>query len=298
MITPLLIGAGFGLGLWALIVWAFPPRLALSVVLSRLNTATPQPRLITTTTGTGWVFRLGRPLVGPLAAIGLPNPSLRKDLVVTSRSVEQHLADKVVLAIAGVVLPPVVQLALTVIGIPLPWVIPLIGCLLLGVGGFMLPDLAVRRDAARRRATFRMALSAYLNLIRITLAGGAGVDGALSDAAGVGQGWAFTQLRRALTTAHLTRTTPWSALRQLGEELDVRELTELSASVTLAGTEGAKVRASLAAKASALRTHELTDAEGDAQAATERMSLPVIVLFMGFLLFIGYPALAQVIGAL
>lgn len=298
MITPLMIGAGFGLGLWALIVWAFPPRPGLGELLSRLDTAPTRPRITTITIRGGWASRLGRPLIGPLAAAGLPNPGLRKDLAVTGRSVEQHLADKVVLAIAGVLLPPVVQLAFTVIGIPLPWVIPLIGCLVLGLGGFVLPDLAVRRDAARRRSNFRVALSAYLNLIRITLAGGAGVDGALSDAASVGRGWAFTQLRRALTTAHLTRATPWSALRQLGEELDVRELTELSASVTLAGTEGAKVRASLAAKASALRTHELTDAEGEAQAATERMSLPVIVLFMGFLLFIGYPAIAQVIGAL
>ena len=52
----------------------------------------------------------------------------------------------------------------------------------------------------------------------------------------------------------------------------------LAASVSLAGTEGAKVRQSLAAKAAALRTHQLTDAEGSAQAATERMSLPVVLL--------------------
>ena len=81
----------------------------------------------------------------------------------------------------------------------------------------------------------------------------------------------------------------------LGSELGISELTELAASVTLAGTEGAKVRASLTAKAAALRTRQLTDAEATAQAATERMSLPVVLLFGGFLLLIGFPAVAHVL---
>ena len=44
-----------------------------------------------------------------------------------------------------------------------------------------------------------------------------------------------------------SRTTPWDNLRQLGEELDLPELAELASSIALAGTEGATVRASLAA---------------------------------------------------
>ncbi|MEU0470965.1 secretion system protein, partial [Amycolatopsis sp. NPDC006131] len=38
--------------------------------------------------------------------------------------------------------------------------------------------------------------------------------------------------------------------------------------------------------------------EGEAQAATERMSLPVMALFLGFLAFIAYPALVQVLNGL
>jgi tight adherence protein C len=75
----------------------------------------------------------------------------------------------------------------------------------------------------------------------------------------------------------------------------VDELSELAASVALAGTEGAKVRASLAAKATSLRTHELAEAETADQAATERMSLPVVLLFAGFLVFLGYPAVEKVL---
>lgn len=295
MITPLIIGAGLGLGLWALVVWAIPPRPGLGALLHRIDTAA-EPLTITSQERTGWAATLGKPFVAPLVALGLPSPSLRKDLAITGRSVQTHLAEKASLGIAGLLLPTLISLALAALTMPLPWAVSLTISLIVGVVGFFLPDLGVRRDATRRRSDFRLALSAYLNLIRITLAGGAGVEGALNDAATVGRGWSFAQMRRALTIAKITRVTPWSTLRALGEELDVRELAELSASVSLAGTEGAKVRASLQAKAAALRTRDLADAEGDAQAATERMSLPVIVLFLGFLLFIGYPAIAQVVG--
>jgi len=79
--------------------------------------------------------------------------------------------------------------------------------------------------------------------------------------------------------------TRWAALGRLGQELGVAELSELAASVALAGTEDGKARASLAAKAASLRTHERAEAETADQAATERMSLPVVLLFAGFLLF-------------
>jgi uncharacterized membrane protein len=47
-----------------------------------------------------------------------------------------------------------------------------------------------------------------------------------------------------------------------------------------------------------LRAHQLAEAETQAQAATERMSLPVVLLFAGFLVFIGYPAIARILAGL
>jgi len=55
--------------------------------------------------------------------------------------------------------------------------------------------------------------------------------------------------------------------------------------------EGAKVRASLTAKAAAIRNGQLADAETTA----ERMSLPLVLLFGGFLLLIGFPAVVHVL---
>ncbi|WP_123747990.1 type II secretion system F family protein [Saccharothrix texasensis] len=297
MITALVLGAGLGIGLWALAVWAFPPRPALGAVLAR-TTAPPVPTPILTTDDVGWAVKFGRPFIAPLHALGLPGTRLARDLGVIGRPVATHLAEKATLAIAGLLAPVLLQLLLTLAGLSLGIEFPIIAGLVLAAAGFVLPDLRARSEAAKLRTGFRHALSAYLDLVWITLAGGAGVDSALNDSAAIGRGWAFEQIRRALDSARLTRTTPWATLRQLGEELDVTELSELAASVSLAGTEGAKVRTSLAAKAGALRTHQITDAEGAAQAATERMSLPVMALFFGFLAFIAYPALTQVVTGL
>jgi Flp pilus assembly protein TadB len=297
VITALILGAGLGIGLWALAVWAFPPRPALGAVLAR-TTAPPAPTPILATEDIGWAAKFGHPFIAPLRALGLPGERLARDLAVIGRPVATHLAEKATLAIAGLLAPVLLQLLLTLAGMSLGIEFPIIAGLVLAAAGFVLPDLQARSDATKLRTGFRHALSAYLDLVWITLAGGAGVDSALHDSAAIGRGWAFEQIRRALDTARLTRTTPWATLRQLGEELDITELSELAASVSLAGTEGAKVRTSLAAKAGALRTHQITDAEGAAQAATERMSLPVMALFLGFLAFIAYPALTQVLNGL
>lgn len=296
MIGAVLLGVGFGAGLWALSAAVFPARPTLRERLDHAMSASaaalPQaPR-------GGWATVLGRPFVGMLRASGLPGAQLSRDLAIIATPVADHLALKVTLTIVGLLTPPLAQLMLGLLGGPVAAGVPAAAGLTLAAVGFVLPDLRVRRDAGALRATFRHGLSGYLDLVWITLAGGSGVDSALNDSVRFGRGWAFTQIRRALDAARLTRTTPWASLRRLGEDLDVTELAELAASVSLAGTEGAKVRASLAAKAAALRVHQISDAEAAAQAATERMSLPVTLLFLGYLIFIGYPALTQVLNGL
>ena len=300
VITALGVSAGFGIGLWALVVGLFPPRSSLGAVLARSSALPPAPLSVPILPAgdAGWLVLLGRPFAGPLQALGLPRDRLLRDLAVVGRPASAHLAQQAACGLAGLLAPVLAQLLLTVGDLSLGIAPPLIAALVFATLGFLLPDWQVHAEVKRLRIGFRHALSAYLDLVGITLAGGAGVNSALRDAAAIGHGWAFVQIRRALDTARLTRTTPWATLRRLGEELGVSELAELAASVSLAGTEGAKVRASLAAKAAALRTHQITDAEADAQAATERMSLPVMVLFLGFLIFIGFPALTQVLNGL
>ncbi len=109
---------------------------------------------------------------------------------------------------------------------------------------------------------------------------------------------AFAELRQALTDARLRGEPSWNGLAHLGEAIGVGELQELAASAGLAGDEGARVRVSIAAKARAIRMRGLADAEGAAQSASERMSLPVVLLMTGFIVFLGYPAIAAVLNGL
>jgi Flp pilus assembly protein TadB len=147
-----------------------------------------------------------------------------------------------------------------------------------------------------RRRQLRAVLSAYLDLVVLAADGGAGIDQALTDSARVCRGWAAEQIRAALRTARLTRTSPWTALQELGQRTGVPELVELAATAALAGTEGARVRASLSARAAALRTRQLAEVEHRANTATEHMTLPMFLLAAGFVLLIAFPALAGIAG--
>lgn len=159
----------------------------------------------------------------------------------------------------------------------------------------LVPFLRLRGEAARRRQACRHALSSYLDLVAIRLAGGAGIDTALTNSAHAGNGSAFQHIDTTLAAARLAGRAPWTGFAQLGEQLGVPEFGELAASMALAGDEGARVRVSLAAKATAMRTRALAETERHAHAANERMSLPLVILMAGFVIFLGYPAVMNVV---
>jgi hypothetical protein len=301
--TALVCGGGIGFGLLLIVRGLVPARVPLAVALDRLHgtarsnvTRANIPRAaVRPAHDEGFASVIGRPLARHLQGLPLLPGRTRADLIAIGRTPERHLAEKVTLCLTGFLVVPGAVAVLALAGVSVPWEVPTWMAIVLGAGGFAVPDLGVHADASKRRADFRHALGSFLDLVVIALAGGAGVEGALAEAAGVGQGWAFGQLRQALEEARLTRVAPWGPLGRLGEDLGVEDLCELAASVGLAGSEGAKVRATLSAKAGSIRAHSLADAQAAAEAMSERMSLPVVVLFAGFLLFVGYPALAHVL---
>jgi tight adherence protein C len=301
VIAVLLLGLTCGLA--AFVAWRalFPPAPPLSAAIERLQRrnafATVHTELDDDHDTTDLLGRtLGATVGRLLTSLGLRLDRLEPDLRLVGRTLEQHLGTKVLVAFVGLALPQAVVLLTQLAGAPMGLALPAVASVALGVVFFFVPDITLRSEAADRRDAFRHALGSFLDLVVISLAGGAGVESALRDAASIGRGWAFAQLRGALDGAALTGETPWSALTRLGDELGVAELAELSSSVSLAGTEGAKVRDSLGVKATSLREHALAEAESEAQASTERMALPVVLLFVGFLLLIGYPAVSIVIG--
>jgi tight adherence protein C len=297
-VIVILLGALFGVGATALVYGLRPPRPALADVLAALEAPTqPQsPQNLNTDEGE-WATRLGRRAVPLVRALGFPTPALREDLAVCGTAEDAHLAGKAVCAAAGLVAPWAAAVLVRVgTGTTPGWMMPVGGCLAMAVVLFFAPDLRVRKQAQRRRREMRHTLSLVLDLTVIALAGGAGVQQALSQAVAAPEGWAAGKLRHALHVAQLTRTTPAVHLGELGHTLGVADLTELAATLSLAGSEGAKIRGSLAAKARAMRRRRIAEADEAAQAATEQMSLPVVALFAAFLVLIGYPALAFVMS--
>ena len=294
----LLAGAGAGLGLWLIVVgwWPRPPRL--DKALAALDPAPELSDAPVSDEVAGWTARAGRPAVRYLRRLGLPTSGTRRDLATIGKPVPVHLAEQATATVVGLVLPPVFAATLALLGMNLGVAVPAVASLLLAALGFLAPELSARSEAAKHRAAFRHALGSFLDLVVVSLAGGAGVDQALDDAASVGNGPAYAELRYALTEARLARVAPWDTLAALGERVGVDQLQQLAATVGLAGTEGAKVRASLRSRAAALRTRQITDAEAEASAATERMSLPIVALFTGFLIFLGYPAVIAVLTGL
>ena len=147
--------------------------------------------------------------------------------------------------------------------------------------------------AKKRRAEFRRTLSVYLDLVAMSMQAGRGHAEALPASAAIGTGWAFTQLQDAIDGARFSGTTPWHALGQLGDRFGIRELTDLDAALTLANDDGAKVRATLVARAETLRSERIADAEAAAAQATESMRFALIVMVFAFLTYELYPSVAR-----
>lgn len=224
--------------------------------------------------------------------------SREADLAVTGRSDERHGMDKLTTCVGLGVLPPITAILLRLGGVVLPIGMAVVVGIAASVAGFLVPDLVLVSQARQRRRAFRYALSAYLDLVNVLLAGGAGIETALVAAAEAGDGWAFARIREVLVRSRAARSSPWAAFADLGRHLEIAELIELAASVELAGEQGARIRMSLVAKAEALRGRHAAEVEAQANAATERMGLPTVLMFLGFLVLLGYPATVTVVGGI
>jgi len=300
--ASVLAGGLVGLGVFLLALGLARPTPPLSATLARVHAGATSGHAVEDAWRgddlPGWRERLGRSVLAGLYAAGIKLSSVREDLRVTGRSVESLCASKALTVAGAALAPPALAAVLALAGISVGVLIPAWLSVTLAAAGAVLPDIRVRAQAARRRRGFRHAVGAYLTQVAISLAGGAAPEEALHKSLSASRGWAFARLAAALDRARLAGQAPWVALGQLGTELGVSELGELAASMSLAGTEGARVRESLTAKAAALRRHELAEAETAAAAATERMVLPIALLAFGFVVFLLYPALTQVVDAL
>ncbi len=289
--VAMLLSAGIGVGIWIILRALQPRPLPLATAIRSTQRPGRPVSAAGAEAGRDWPQTLGRAGSRFMSAFGIgESEALDEQLRILDKPIERHAYEKLLGATAGFLLPSLLFGVLAVGGVSAS---PLVGfglAVALGIGGFLYPDLPLAEHVERRQQAFRHALSSWLDLVTIILAGGGGIESSLAGAADASDGWAFEEIRRALQRAELTGRTPWDVLDELGETLGIDELRELAASVSLAGGSGAKIRQSLAAKADALRAQQAAQIETNAEARTEKMIVPVTVMIVGLTLFIGFGA--------
>jgi Flp pilus assembly protein TadB len=276
----------------ALLVLALvPSRPSLSAKLDELLApARPAPGS-TAPAPTKFLDAMGAGLWALVDADGERFPALAKDLAVMDQTTAGFARQIITTAALFPVFAVAVFVALAVTGVHfqaglVAWLV-----VLAAAAGAAAPRPSIRVDANKRRAEMREVVAVICDLAAVVVAAGEDVDGALVGAAGAGEGWAFDAIRRALPT--VTRQGAWVAMAGLGERLGVDELIVLAQNMGLAEQKGAKVREALNAQAKTLREELASEVEAQAGSVTERMSFPMVMLLVGFLLVIGYPAIAR-----
>ncbi len=292
----LLLGAGIGAGMLMFVVAARPRHAPLHQVFGAVEG--PGRPFISQARTPQQILQSLLSAMGVALAVKLDDEDrLRRDLAVTGSTLAQHGLVKAAWPSGIVVGIYIVWTGLAAVGAaPSPVVATLVGLTSAAVA-FAVPDIRLRTRAASRRAAFRHALSAYLDLVAIIMSGGGGLQTALVRAAESGEGWAFGEIRYALDRARLSGRTPWSQLGLLADQFDIRELRDLVAAAELSGSEGARLTESVATKADVLRARLQAEVEKSSEALTEQMLLPVGLLLVALFLFLGFAIFDQLGGA-
>ena len=245
-----------------------------------------------------WRGRAERRALQIVESLGFDLGTLAVDLRVVGRGAAQHSFAKLATALGASGALVVLAFGARALGLTLPvWT----ALLLVGLGmlgGYVGADGALRKKAAERREEFLRALSAYMDLVKILVAGGSHSDGALYQAAAVGSGWAFDELKAAMDWSRVNGQPPSAGFQRLAADIGVADVEELAATIRLTAEQGASPSEALTCKAEMLSALELANARMKADATTERMSIPTVIVAMAFVMFVGYPALSSLLEML
>jgi tight adherence protein C len=297
MILQLFAGALAGVGLLLLVYVFVRPRAGVGATLARIDSGRrSQYSATASAAGPGADGRLdqmklsvGERIDAEATARGWTFLRTRSDLAVMNRTFAAHMGTKVLFALFGLIWFPLILVIAGVGGNAAPAVVGLVAATIF----FFLPDMQLHREAEKRRRDFRHVMGSFLDLVAMNLAGGRGLPEALMAASSIGEHWGMIRIRQALSNARIVGITPWEGIAQLGRDLGIEELRDLASALALAGDEGAKIRASLMARAESLRRKELADVEGSAGESSQSMLLAQILIALSFLIFLVYPALAR-----
>lgn len=288
----MLAGAFIGLGLVGVVAVLLPAPTHLRDAIGRLQPKPSHSAAVSSNDDTE--ARLGRwaERVLPPFVWGTPP---EQDLMLLGRTRATFYGSKVVSAVIGLVLAPVVGVALMLLNVPLPMAVPAAGSLVLGATLWFLPNQELRDQARKAREEFSYALGAFVEMVALERLSGSTVPQALTQAAETGDSWVFQRLATVLRRTQYTGQSPWDALAATGHELGLPDLVDFADIMRLAGADGTRVYDSLRARAVAMRNASLTTQIARANQAAERIAIPVGMLVIVLALTLVTPAFLRMI---
>lgn len=290
--AALLSGALIAFGLVVLAARFLPAEPDLADALARLGPGRPARAAGDAGTPPHGKERLGTWALKTLpSSVWVRTPT--RELAVLRIPTARFYGDKLVSAMLGLAIPPLLSVFFHVIGLGLP--IVLSGAASVGLAAFMffLPNYNAIDDARKARLEFSRALGAYIDLVALERNNGSGVRQAMESAALVGDSWVFTRLSEELTRSRWSGQPPWDALNALADELALPELEDFADIMRLSGEEGASVYTHLRARSAAMRTAMLNDEIAGANAVGERMTIPGSLLGVVFMALLVAPSLLR-----
>ena len=298
--VALISGLAVASGLWLLVgvVRRPPPSLTPALVTHRPGVSVAARRQASPEVGR----RLGRSgsdrdFIGGPGRLSMYR-ELAGDLRLVDYGLEYVLYQQMATTLAGLLFPLVIMtLFLPLVGIGAPPVVAVLLCVAGGAAGFYLPLHALRQDARVRRREFAAALSHYVSFVDVMVSGGNSIDGSFEFAAELGEGWVWDELRFAIASASSATLAPYRALRELGDELGVIELSNLARRLEQTQSTGAAIGPALRSLADSLGKDQARQVKVADDEVTEKMTFPLMVVLCALLTFFGIAAVTAILRA-
>lgn len=287
-------GGLVGLGATLVVAWFMPASVDAKWAMGQLDPQRATPATVAAHGVNGLKDQVGVMLQKRVASDRGWARVPAQDLAIIDRPIHEHLGEKGLLALVGLLFPPLFGVFTSLIGIGLPMVLPLAASLGLAAVLWVAPDLRVKADAKKARKEFIRALATYIDLVALERASGTGTTQALDAAAAIGDSWVFTRISEQLAHARWSGQSPWDGLKDLADTLVVPELGDLAEIMRLSREEGASVYTQLRARAASIRNALLSEDLAKANAASEQMSAPVATLALIFLALLGAPGILRI----
>mgnify|MGYP001460022025 CR=1 FL=1 len=147
-------------------------------------------------------------------------------------------------------------------------------------GGYVLPDLRLRLALPARRTAAIVELSGVLDVLALSVSAGLGLEQALQEATGGGDGPVRRGLRRVAEDVRLNERSLAEALETLAQHAPIAELATLASRLRGASLQGLALGTTLIAQAEAVREQQrlaILEAGGK---ATVTMLLPVALFIL------------------